>query len=155
MGLQKKSIPGGVIRSVVEECDSAFMIGITRRDNYEQILQKMINHAEIIVVKYMGKVAGYASMYANDYSSHAGYISMFGIKREYQGKRLGTLLMDKCCSVAKECGMDTILLEVLKDNYGAYEFYSRYGFTITDRKTEYSLFMNYDLSDFELSETVG
>lgn len=154
-GTAEKIYSGGVIRSVVEECDSAFMIGITRRDNYEQILQKMINHAEIIVVKYMGKVAGYASMYANDYSSHAGYISMFGIKREYQGKRLGTLLMDKCCSVAKECGMDTILLEVLKDNYGAYEFYSRYGFTITDRKTEYSLFMNYDLSDFELSETVG
>lgn len=154
MGLQKKFIAGGVIRSVVEECDSTFMIGITRRENYEQILQKMIDNAEIIVVKYMGKVAGYASLYANDHLSHVGYISMFGIKKEYQGKKLGTLLMDKCCSVAKECGMDTILLEVLKDNCRAYEFYLKYGFAITDRETEYSLFMSYDLSDSKLSEVV-
>ena len=136
---------GGVIRKIVEECDGAFIEGITRRDDYESILQKMINNAQIIVIKCDEKVAGYASIYVNDIKLKRAYISMFGIKKDYQGKKLGTLLMDKCCEIAVKEGMKAIFCEVLKINQPGYGFYQSYGFRKTKKETEKSFFMTYNL----------
>lgn len=117
------------IRGVIEECDNTFLIGITKRENYLEILCKMQQYANIIVARdELGVTLGYASMYANNEATRTAFISMFGVKKEYQGHHLGTLLMDKCVEVARMNGMRVIKLEVLKQNANGYAFYLRYGF---------------------------
>lgn len=131
------------IRQIVEACDSTFIEGITRRGDYEQILQKMMDYAIVIAVYYKSNLAGYASMYANDLKTRCAFISMFGIKKEYQHKHLGSILMDKCCEIANQSGMRSILLEVLKQNVQGHNFYKSYGFIPTGKETEYSIYMIY------------
>lgn len=139
------------VRKTVEECDSTFIEGLTRRDDYEQILQKMMDHAIVIAVYYKNNLAGYASMYANDLKTRQAYISMFGIKKEYQRKHLGSILMDKCCEIANQSGMRWILLEVLKENVKGFKFYKKYGYIPTGKESEYSVYMKYG----GLSNTTG
>ena len=132
------------IRRVIEECDDVFISGITKRHDYEQILEKMIRNAKVITVNYKGKLVGYASMYANNFETKEAYVSMFGIKRDYQGMKFGTFLMDRCCEVAKESGMKTIRLEVLKENTKGYCFYEKYGFRKRE-ENDYSFYMSHEL----------
>ncbi len=51
----------------------------------------------------------------------------FGIKREYQGKGLSKILMNKTLEYAKEKNIQ-IKLEVHKDNIKAINLYKQYGF---------------------------
>lgn len=136
-------VPKEEIRKIVEECDPTFIEGITRRDDYEQILRKMMDYAVVIAVYYKNNLAGYASMYANDLKTRHAFISMFGIKKEYQHKHLGSILMDQCCKIANQSGMQSILLEVLKQNVQGLEFYKRYGFNPTGEETRRSIYMGY------------
>lgn len=135
-----------VIQQIVEMCDSSFMVGITHRENYLEILKKMQQHAEFIVLRSVdGTPLGYVSMYANNMETKVAYISMFCIRTDYQKHHLGTELMNKTVEVAWEKGMKTIKLEVLKDNMKAQKFYSNYGFHIMKDGNEASLFMEYQL----------
>ena len=111
----------------------------------------MMDHAIVIAVYYKNNLAGYASMYANDLKTRQAYISMFGIKKEYQRKHLGSILMDKCCEIANQSGMRWILLEVLKENVKGFKFYKKYGYIPTGKESEYSVYMEYG----GLSNTTG
>ena len=141
-----KKIYGEGIRRVVEECDSIFLHGITTREDYEEILSKMEHNAEVIAIELKGELVGYASIYVNDITSKHGYISMFGIKAKYQKKGFGKYLMDQCCVIAKDAGMNLIGLEVLKENQKGYNFYYKYGFRKNGIETEDSYFLEYGLS---------
>ena len=59
------------------------------------------------------------------------------IKKEYQGKHLSNLLMDKLISICKENLCETIFLEVNSINYRAISLYEKYGFK------SYSIRKNY------------
>lgn len=51
---------------------------------------------------------------------------------KYQGEGLGTLLMDKAISIAKERGKDYIWLGVWEKNEKALTFYKKHGFHTID-----------------------
>lgn len=133
------------IRAVIEDCDSTFLVGITKRDNYLEILSKMQHNAIVIVARdEIGETLGYASMYANDFVRRTAFISMYGIKKEFQGNHLGKSLMDKCVGIARRNGMNRIMLEVLNINTKGLAFYTYYGFTIHDQ-TENGILLIYTL----------
>ena len=50
------------------------------------------------------------------------------IKKDYQGKHLSNLLMDKLILICKENLCETIFLEVNSINYKAISLYEKYGF---------------------------
>lgn len=102
----------------------------------------MQEFAEVIVAKMDDNIIGYASMYANNYENKTAYISMFGIKKKFQGKKLGIVLMDKCVEIARKKGMRVISLEVFKTNRNAISFYKAYGFKETGAETELSIYMS-------------
>jgi acetyltransferase len=53
----------------------------------------------------------------------------FVVADEWQGKGVGKLLMDFCMVVAKEIGLKTLLMEVMKSNSRMRRFGYKYGFT--------------------------
>lgn len=133
-------------KRAVEELDAMFIEGITVRKDYGIILEKMQKYAEFIIAYEGENICGYASMYANDRETKTAYISMIGIKKEYQRKAVGTSLMDKCCERAAEKGMERIRLEVLKNNLTGYRFYKAYGFLEAGEETEKSIFLCYQIT---------
>ena len=135
-----------VIQQIIELCDSSFMVGITHRENYLEIRNKMQRFAEFIVPRFDdGTPLGYVSMYANNKETKSAYISMFCIRPEFQKHHLGTLLMDKAAEVAQKNGMLSIKLEVLRENTKAQNFYLNYGFQIVEKEDKDSFFMLYYL----------
>eukprot|EP00472_Partenskyella_glossopodia_P008790 CAMPEP_0197523224 /NCGR_PEP_ID=MMETSP1318-20131121/8197_1 /TAXON_ID=552666 /ORGANISM="Partenskyella glossopodia, Strain RCC365" /LENGTH=216 /DNA_ID=CAMNT_0043075849 /DNA_START=95 /DNA_END=742 /DNA_ORIENTATION=- len=56
-------------------------------------------------------------------------ISTIGVKAEYQGRRVGSKLLEFCVAEArKDRGLQDIFLNVQTDNYDAIKFYKRFGF---------------------------
>jgi acetyltransferase len=53
----------------------------------------------------------------------------FVVADEWQGKGVGSLLMDFCMVVAKEIGLKTLLMEIMKSNARMRRFGYKYGFT--------------------------
>lgn len=55
------------------------------------------------------------------------------VVKEYQGKKIGQLLMQKILQIAKEESIEFIWLGVWEKNLGAIKFYERNGFKVFDK----------------------
>jgi diamine N-acetyltransferase len=53
----------------------------------------------------------------------------------WQGKGIGTLLMEKCIEVARHEGFQTLWLGVWERNFKAQQFYFKYGFSTVGKHT--------------------
>ena len=121
-------------RKAMEECDSAFTVRVVNRKNYEVLFNKIAHNALFIVAETRDRdgssIAGYAALYANDFSSFEAYITLICVKKGKQRSGIGSALMNHCLKKARERGMHSIRLEVLKEDTGAIAFYERYGFKV-------------------------
>lgn len=128
-------------KHIIEECDRAFIKGITLRNNYNEILNKIDKYAIFISATVSNQFVGYAAMYANDMESETAYITMIGVIPDMQGLKIGKKLLDKCIEVAKVHGMKRIRLEVLKDNIKALMFYKNNQFVFEKKCTNRSNYL--------------
>ena len=128
-------------RRVIECCDSAFPKGLTIRDNYEEIFEKIDRYAEFFAAYHGEAIAGYAAMYANNDREKIAYITMIGVKEEFQRHHIGSGLIEKCIERARENGMTKIRLEVLNTNEKAILFYKRYHFHVEKVCSSESMYM--------------
>lgn len=60
----------------------------------------------------------------------------FTVADRWQGRRVGSLLMDFCIGVAREIGVKTLLMEIMKSNTRMIRLGYRYGFTRALEKVE-------------------
>ncbi len=90
--------------------------------------EKLAYKAEVYIGLSEDKPIGITCFYANDYQTRCGYITLIGVKSNCRKKGIGKDLL--CFSIEKmqEKGMQTVKLEVDKDNYTAIGFYQHMGF---------------------------
>ena len=132
---------------IIKLCDASFPSGICKRDNYDEIFDKIDKYAEFFVACSEGDVCGYAAMYNNNLVTKAAYITMIAVRDVYQGKQIGSRLMEVCIDSAVKMGMRTIRLEVSKSNLKAAAFYQKTGFVYEKGSLEDRVFMLLDLTD--------
>ena len=125
---------------IIELCDTAFLEKIRSRADYSTLVSK-INAAAEFFVAYNENVLGYAAMYANDISTKTAYITLIGVRTEYQNNHVGKSLLMECLNIAKIRGMKKLRLEVLSDNLNAIRFYKKNGFVKEDSATSNSVYM--------------
>nr|WP_305139849.1 GNAT family N-acetyltransferase [uncultured Acetatifactor sp.] len=130
---------------VIRLCDDAFEQPLGEREDALLLMQK-INSAAEIIFAYAESVAGYVAMYANDYSSRTAYITLIGVRPEWQRKAIGSSLLKAAVDVALEKGMERILLEVRDDNRGAVSFYEKNGFRYWEKAGDKSSYMIRDIA---------
>ncbi len=135
--LEQNSI---VKRHIMQYCDEAFDVSICKRQDFDDLFEKINKNASFLWV-YNQDICGYVAMYANDYVSEVAYITLLAVKTEYQRKHIGNMLLCACYEVAKEKGMKVIKLEVRKENEKALYFYKRNGFEIESEASENSFYM--------------
>ena len=90
-------------------------------------------------------VVGMACFYNNDINTLNGYISLIGIKSEFQGRGLGRTLMNYIVLECKKNGMKSLKLEVDNDNISAIAFYEKYGFAFSGEARSESRYMTLSL----------
>ena len=132
------------IHRIIEMCDNAFPIPVCNRENSEELIAKFSAAAKFIYA-YSNTVMGYVAMYCNDLEGFVAYISLIGVKPEFQNRHIGTALMNACIQIAKSKGMNSIQLEVKKNNVKAIQFYIKHGFNKILEKNKESWIFQKDL----------
>lgn len=119
---------------IMKLCDNVFPIRLYERDNCDEIIRRIINFALFYAayVENEGEFVpiGYAAIYVNDVNNGNAYISSIGVKGDYQGQHIGSMLMETGLREARRKGMKYMRLEVLKTNDKAISFYKNWLFEI-------------------------
>jgi ribosomal-protein-alanine N-acetyltransferase len=84
---------------------------------------------DLLVADIGGRVVGYISVM--DINDSAKIIS-FAVKKEFQGRGIGGMLIDEAIGRCLERGRKSIMLEVRISNERARELYKKKGFKVVD-----------------------
>lgn len=103
--------------------------------------EKLAEKAEVYCGCKNENIFGLAVFYANDRRSRIGYVSLIGVKKEFEHMGLGSFLLDKCIDICKQNSMDSIMLEVDDYNIHAKKFYAVHGFKECGRTERNSSYM--------------
>lgn len=115
-------------KQIMVEVDEAFAESIVYNKKFTSLFIKICENAFFISIKRNDEICAYAAMYANDKINEEAYISLIAVKKKYQNKHVGTMLINRCFEYARDQGMKLVKLEVKKENYNAIRFYRNKGF---------------------------
>ena len=116
----------------VEEIDDLFPIKISSKVNIPEYINKLLEKGIIVIAKNNNKIIGVVTGYINDFERKEAYISMVGIKKEYQNKGIGKILVNIFSNIAFNSKFERIKLETHRDNSNAINFYKRNNFICVD-----------------------
>ncbi|WP_165040485.1 GNAT family N-acetyltransferase [Dysgonomonas sp. ZJ709] len=113
--------------------------------NFEKLPEKMTNSAEqmmrekdfllgFVAKDKNNKIAGYVTFFFAYYTwiGKSLYMDDLYIRQQYRGKGLGTILINKAISFAKESDCNKLRWQVSNWNNHAIKFYESLGATIDD-----------------------
>ena len=129
------------ILSVLIDFQSIFPHLIEKIDSYESYADKLDRFAEVYCAYKDDMIFGLLVLYANDIENREGYISLIGIKKDFEHMGLGTYLLNEAMNIAGTKGMKYIKLEVDNDNLHAVKFYERNGFCVCGETGNNSKYM--------------
>lgn len=98
--------------------------------NLKELAKKFYINAEVYVAVINNVEVGYIAFYSNDMKNKIAYISQIAVSDEFQGYGIGKKLIEKCIEESSKKGMDSIKLEVYKQNLKAIKFYEKNEFKI-------------------------
>jgi ribosomal protein S18 acetylase RimI-like enzyme len=86
--------------------------------------------ATVLIADCDGQPAGQAAIYWNGKPTHPQLpdVQSFRVHPDYQGRGIGTILLDTAAQVARQRGCHTLCLSVGVDNQGAKRLYERCGY---------------------------
>ena len=121
------SMDYGFIRALSKEVFSLY-------GDYEEILiQWFVNPDVITIVSFkQGQSLGFAMLYAM-----SGEILAIAVKPEFQGRGIGTGLLNNIERIASQLGMERLLLHTATENEVAEMFFRNASFTVIGKKGGY------------------
>lgn len=121
-----------LLKSFLSQINNDFPIPLNQKINIDDYLNKIFTNGEVIVAIENNEIVGLLTGYLNDLLNRKGYISILGIINEKSGLGLGTALLQKYISYAKEKNMEKIILNTDSSNTGAIKFYEKNGFIFNE-----------------------
>lgn len=128
------------IEDAIRECDNAFLAPVCERVYYKTLIDKISKYASVYIYN-KSIIMGYIAVYMNNYESRTAYITLLGVKKEYQNLKIGTKLMIFIEDEAKGKGFEKIKLEVRKENKKAISFYKKNNYKIISEAYADSFYM--------------
>lgn len=116
------------IKSIILSFDPIFPHLKEKISSYDDYAKKLSEYANVVICKINQETAGLLVFYSNDIETKTAYISLIGVHQEYQGKKIGKILLEYCINASINCGMEYLKLEVDLDNTRAIRFYVNNGF---------------------------
>ncbi len=121
-------------------------------DDTDKVIQPYKGDSEIFGAFIDGKEAGLIQF---EYLPHNKSVRVWDIDvwQEFQHQGVGTALMNKCISKAREAGARRIVLEVQSSNLKAIDFYRKMGFDLIG--LDASHYQNDDIEQGEVRLEMG
>lgn len=101
---------------------------MSKKESLFKLEKKLINYGTLGIVRESNKIISLCAGYANNSLSKLAYISVVASLSEYSGKGYGKLAVRNFIGKAREKGMKSIHLYVVKDNIPAIRMYESLGF---------------------------
>lgn len=139
-----KKLDDGYLQTIVTLCDTAFGGKTVKRKDFLELILKWKMFGECFVAN-KDEIMGYCIIYANDCIRKVAYITMIGVRPEYQGNHVGYRLLTRVFEYSIMKGMDAVELEVLISNSKALEFYKSFGFKVVGKKSIHSYIMRKEI----------
>ena len=114
--------------------------------NISEYSKKIKENATTIEIWKKKVLVGLLAAYFNNEEEKRGFITNVSVLPEYQGRGLGSVLLNKVLEYGREISYEEIVLEVRKENTKAIEIYKRFGFKESS-STKNSLYMIYHLNN--------
>ena len=112
----------------IKSIDSLFPVPISEKTNISDYVMKLYKNGTIILAMHSSEIIGIIAGYMNDSKKNTSYISILGVKKEYQKQKVGIKLFKIFQMLSKKEGLKNILLSVHKENKVAINFYLKNGF---------------------------
>lgn len=94
----------------------------------DEYVDKITQFATVIPYWVCGDLKGFIAYYNNDESKELAFLTMILIRRDFQGRGIGKLLLEFSINDLTKNGFKNYGLEVLKSNDNAVRLYERLGF---------------------------
>lgn len=134
-------IPDGVLQLINKEQERQAGVFVPLEDTY---LEKLSNHAELIVHQKNNEILGFVFFYCNDPNRIFSYITLIATSDSARGIGIGTALINYVLNLTKLRGFKFCHLEVRKNNEPALKLYEKIGFISVEDRGE-KILMSYKL----------
>tara|TARA_R110002051_G_scaffold238375_2_gene299115 strand:+ start:6253 stop:6717 length:465 start_codon:yes stop_codon:yes gene_type:complete len=115
------------IRSHLERCNHLFKPALSSYINLDEYSMKLFEQSIRYEIFYDLDLIGLVAIYHN---SNVGYISNFSLEQSFIGKGFSNDLMLACLDASINKKLESIRLEVFKENTRAVKFYAKHGFIV-------------------------
>lgn len=102
----------------------------------EEYVTKITQFATVIPYWVCGDLKGFIAYYNNDESKELAFLTMILIRRDFQGRGIGKLLLEFSINDLMKNGFKNYGLEVLKSNHNAIRLYERLDFITKESRGE-------------------
>jgi ribosomal protein S18 acetylase RimI-like enzyme len=118
--------------ALLKHVDASFNPRISATKDLTHYGEKLAGFAEVIIASDVSEDAGFIAFYANDANQLRAYISILGVRSEYAGMGIATMLIKAALDRAGEMGMKSIALHSNRKNVKAVSLYRKCGFAECD-----------------------
>lgn len=125
-------IEEGLVEQIVALEKEAFGVGGMNH----WFLVPFIRHGRVFVALIGDEVVGVCEYMLDFRRPSQAYLFGFVVKEEWRNSGVGKRLLHKTCTVLKAHGISAVSLTVHPDNMGARRLYEKFGFTITEYRTD-------------------
>lgn len=136
-----------LLLGLLKEIENSYTPPISEQIELELYSEKLSQFADIFILEIAGEKAGLLAIYTNNISTKAAFISSIGLRKNFQGKGYGKILLEKARSISIEKGFQDLQLEVNIANGVALDFYYKNGFKLLGRASDSSIFLHLELID--------
>jgi ribosomal protein S18 acetylase RimI-like enzyme len=110
------------------ECDSRFIPSLSSRVNLSDYAKKMAKLADRFEAWEEERLVGLVTAYIRNSDKIEGFISSVSVCDDFQGRGVGSILMQRCIASAFAYGLAELSLEVSEQDMKASAFYVKLGF---------------------------
>ncbi len=126
----KKNINKSEFIILLNEIGDLLPDPLKQRVNIQEYADKILSKGEVIIARREKEYIGAILFYINNNIDNISYISLFGVKKPYQGLGIGSVLLRKMEEVAIKNGILQNSLHVSINNINAIKFYKSNGYII-------------------------
>lgn len=142
VSLSKEQLSFADVQKLLGEFDTMFSPSLSSHIDLKSFAEKLAKFAFFVLCKNEEGIVGYIAFYENR-DTRISYIPSVCVKDSYRSKGIASQMMDYLIAQSHP-DINTIALEVRKNNNSAISFYQKQGFVMTEDRGE-RLLMNKEI----------
>jgi ribosomal protein S18 acetylase RimI-like enzyme len=129
----EKDVPGLI--DLLKDVEQYLPCKLSDRVSLDEYVVKVLTYGYILAVRDCESIRGAILFYCNKKIDKTAYITMLGVRNQYNNRGYGGMLINKMEEYSINNGMERVELDTNIQNKNAISFYIKKGYSIIQEKT--------------------